>query len=83
MTCLKVCPGQRLIRELERLLLAFEVLGDVKDDDDPHRLAFETAFGRYVDFYLEHMKIEEVEILPLARSSLGVSSGPPSAPNRG
>ena len=48
------------IRKLEHLLTAWELLGESR------RHAFEDALDRYVKFYLEHMRIEEDEILPLA-----------------
>ena len=56
--------GERRIRHVEHALLAFEMLGE------PRREAFETAMGKYVDFYLEHMAMEEREILPLAERVL-------------
>jgi hemerythrin-like domain-containing protein len=56
--------GERAIRELEHDLLAYEVLGE------PRREAFEQALRRYVDAYLEHMRLEETEILPLAEQVL-------------
>ncbi len=56
--------GERRIRHVEHALLAFEMLGE------PRREAFETAMGQYVDFYLEHMAMEEREILPLAERVL-------------
>jgi hemerythrin-like domain-containing protein len=52
--------GEKAIRALEHDLLAFEVLGE------PRRAAFEQSVGRYIDFYLSHMQLEEAEILPLA-----------------
>lgn len=56
--------GERAIRDLEHELLGFEMMGE------PRRGAFEAAAQRYVDFYLEHMGIEEKEILPLAEQVL-------------
>jgi hemerythrin-like domain-containing protein len=56
--------GERNVRELERSLLAFEMLGEAR------REAFETAAQLYVDFYLKHMRLEEREILPLAERAL-------------
>ena len=56
--------GEHMIRELEHLLLGFEMLGE------PRRAAFEQAAQRYVDFYLAHMAMEEREILPLAQRVL-------------
>ena len=56
--------GERKIRNVEHALLAFEMLGESR------RQAFEQAIERYVDFYLEHMGLEEREILPLAEKVL-------------
>jgi hemerythrin-like domain-containing protein len=56
--------GEMRIRELEHALLAFEMLGESR------RAQFEETAARYVDFYLEHMAIEEREILPLAQRTL-------------
>jgi len=53
--------GEQSIRELEHLLLGWEMLGE------PRREVFEQALERYVEFYLEHMRIEESQILPLAQ----------------
>ena len=55
--------GEKAIRDLEHDLLAFEVLGE------PRRAAFEQAVERYIDFYLDHMRVEEEEVLPLAREA--------------
>lgn len=56
--------GERRIRNVEHALLAFEMLGE------PRREEFERAVGEYVDFYLDHMALEEREILPLAERVL-------------
>jgi hemerythrin-like domain-containing protein len=56
--------GEKAIRDLEHALLAFEIVGE------PRRDAFEQMLTRYVDFYLEHMRIEETEVLPLAEKVL-------------
>lgn len=56
--------GELAIRELGHALLAFEVLGESR------REACERAVQRYVSFYLEHMAVEETEILPAARQHL-------------
>ncbi len=53
--------GEAAIRELEHALLAYEVMGDATRRD-----AFEAAAERYVGFYLDHMRIEETEVLPAA-----------------
>jgi hemerythrin-like domain-containing protein len=52
--------GERAIRELEHLLLAFEVMGESR------REAFEAAAERYIARYLEHMAREESDIIPAA-----------------
>ena len=56
--------GEATVREVEHALLAFEVLGE------PRRAAFEHAVERYVSEYLEHMAIEETEVLPAAQRLL-------------
>ncbi|HEY6134246.1 MAG TPA: hemerythrin domain-containing protein [Rubrivivax sp.] len=56
--------GEHKIRDLQHALLGFEMLGE------PRRAAFEQAAQRYVDFYLNHMALEEREILPLAERVL-------------
>ena len=53
--------GEAAIRELEHTLLAYEVMGE------PRRAEFEAAADRYVGFYLDHMALEETEIMPAAR----------------
>lgn len=52
--------GEESVRQLQHLLLAWELLGDSR------RSAFEQAALRYLDFYLEHMKVEEAQVLPQA-----------------
>jgi hemerythrin-like domain-containing protein len=56
--------GEAAIRDVEHALLAFEVMGE------PRRAAFEQAVDRYVAAYLEHMAVEESEILPAAQRLL-------------
>jgi hemerythrin-like domain-containing protein len=56
--------GEAAIRELEHALLAFEVMGPSR------REAFEAALQRYIGFYLDHMAVEERELLPAARECL-------------
>jgi hemerythrin-like domain-containing protein len=56
--------GEAAIRELEHALLAFEVMGPSRRDD------FEVAVQRYIGFYLEHMALEESQVLPAARAAL-------------
>jgi hemerythrin-like domain-containing protein len=56
--------GEKAVRELQHLLLAWELLGDSRMQ------AFgDTALG-YVDFYLEHMHLEDTVILPEAEKKL-------------
>ncbi len=52
--------SEKAARDLQHLLLAWELLGASR------RQAFEEAFGKYVNFYLEHMNLEETVILPEA-----------------
>lgn len=56
--------GERAIRDLEHALLAFEMMGESR------REAFEVAVQQYVDFYFEHMTLEEKQVLPLAERLL-------------
>ncbi len=56
--------SEKAARELQHLLLAWELLGPTR------RPAFQEAFTRYVDFYLDHMALEESVILPEAEKSL-------------
>lgn len=56
--------GERLVRELEHDLLAFEMIGE------PRQASFETAAMRYVRFYFTHMRLEEAQVLPLAERVL-------------
>ena len=52
--------GERRVRELQHLLLAWELLGDSR------RPAFEKEARAYVEFYLAHMRTEETQLLPAA-----------------
>lgn len=56
--------GEGRVRELQHLLLAWELLGDTR------RAAFEESARRYVEFYLSHMRTEETELLPIAQQKL-------------
>jgi hemerythrin-like domain-containing protein len=47
--------------------MAWELLGPTR------RAAFQEAFTKYIDFYLDHMKLEEEVILPEAEKTLGAS----------
>jgi len=52
--------GEERVRDLQHLLLAWELLGDSR------REAFQQAAREYVEFYLSHMRVEETDILPAA-----------------
>jgi hemerythrin-like domain-containing protein len=56
--------GEAAVRTLQHLLLAWELLGVSR------RAAFELEARKYVQFYLDHMRLEEKEILPAAEQSL-------------
>lgn len=56
--------GEKAIRDLEHVLLSFEVLGE------PRRTAFEQALERYTTSYLDHMSLEESVVLPAAKRAL-------------
>jgi hemerythrin-like domain-containing protein len=56
--------GEAAVRELQHLLLAWELMGDIR------RKAFSDALEQYVDFYLEHMRLEEAVVLPAAQQCL-------------
>lgn len=52
--------GEAAIRGLQHALLGWELLGDTR------RAAFEAQVLQYVDFYTEHMRLEETLVLPAA-----------------
>ena len=56
--------GEKAVRELQHLLLAWELLGE------PRRSAFSAQCTKYTAFYLEHMRLEETLILPEAEKVL-------------
>jgi hemerythrin-like domain-containing protein len=56
--------GEARIRELEHALLEYEMMGE------PRRAHFEGNAARYVEFYFNHMRLEEREVLPLAEEVL-------------
>ena len=56
--------SEKAARELQQLLLSWELLGPSR------RQAFEEAFRKYIDFYLDHMRLEEEVILPEAEKML-------------
>ncbi|MBX9832401.1 MAG: hemerythrin domain-containing protein, partial [Burkholderiaceae bacterium] len=53
--------GEAAVRELQHLLLGWELMGDGR------REAFADALQRYVRFYLDHMRLEETVVLPAAQ----------------
>ncbi len=59
--------SEKAARELQHQLLAWELLGSSR------RQAFVEAFGKYVDFYIDHMRLEEEVILPEAEKTLQAS----------
>lgn len=59
--------SEKAARELQHLLMAWELLGPSR------RGAFQEAFTKYIDFYLDHMKLEEEVILPEAEKTLSAS----------
>lgn len=52
--------GEAEVRELQHLLLGWELLGE------PRRAVFEQALARYLTFYGEHMHLEESVVIPAA-----------------
>ncbi len=56
--------GEGKVRELQHLLLGWELIGETR------RAAFSEAARAYVGFYLEHMRTEETQILPVAQKVL-------------
>lgn len=59
--------SEKAARELQHLLLGWELLGPSR------RQAFIETFGKHVDFYLDHMRLEEEVILPEAEKTLQAS----------
>lgn len=55
--------GESAVRELQHLLLAWELLGESR------KQAFVQACQRYIAFSSEHMRLEETELLPVALAS--------------
>ena len=62
--------GEQAIRELEHALLGFRMMSGT-DQGEARRNSFESLMKQYADFYLQHMRVEEAEILPLAETVLG------------
>ena len=55
---------EKSVRDIQHLLLGWELLGESR------RQRFIDAFHRYVNLYLEHMRLEEQEVLPAAEKHL-------------
>lgn len=56
--------GEGKVRELQHLLLAWELIGESR------RQTFADAMKAYAEFYLGHMRAEERELLPAAQACL-------------
>ncbi|MCB2022563.1 MAG: hemerythrin domain-containing protein [Burkholderiaceae bacterium] len=56
--------GSAAVRDLAHALLGFELMGEAR------RIAFEQALDEFVASRLEHMRVEETEILPVAEKLL-------------
>ncbi|MCZ2104710.1 MAG: hemerythrin domain-containing protein [Burkholderiales bacterium] len=52
--------SEQEVRHLQHLLLAWELMGESR------RETFANALGKYITFYLEHMRLEETMIIPAA-----------------
>ncbi|WBY03033.1 hemerythrin domain-containing protein [Ramlibacter tataouinensis] len=59
--------GEVRVRRLQHLLAAWEFLGESR------RSEFATALDEYIRFYLQHMQVEERQLLPVAFERLGRS----------
>jgi hemerythrin-like domain-containing protein len=56
--------GENKVRGLQHLLMGWELIGESR------RAEFVEAASKYVAFYLDHMRIEESELLPVAEKRL-------------
>ena len=56
--------GEAAVRELQHLLLGWELMGETRHQ------AFADALQDYIHFYLEHMRLEEAVVLPAAQQHL-------------
>lgn len=61
--------GERAILDLEHSLLGFEMMAGTPQLES-RRQRFEDAARKYVEFYLDHMRVEESVVLPLAEKVL-------------
>jgi hemerythrin-like domain-containing protein len=59
--------GERRVRELQHLLVSWEFVGESR------RNAFVVALQDYVRFYLQHMHVEETQLLPTAADRLTIA----------
>lgn len=59
--------GENLIRELQRALLGWEMLGESRAG------VFAELARNYASFYLEHMRVEETMVFPAAQKALAAS----------
>ena len=60
------------VRELEHALLTLEMMSEAPDAEG-RRARFEAETHEYVIAYLEHIRLEETEVLPLAERILGAA----------
>jgi hemerythrin-like domain-containing protein len=56
--------GENKVRGLQHMLMGWELIGDSR------RATFTDSATKYIAFYLEHMRIEETELLPVAEKRL-------------
>jgi len=61
--------GEHAIRAVQHDLLGFEMMGTT-EQGAYRREKFEHHMNQYVDFYLDHMRLEETVVLPLAERVL-------------
>jgi len=61
--------SHQAVRDLEHQVLALEMMEDATDFE-VRRVRFEAATEAYVTAYLDHIRLEEAEVLPLAEQLL-------------
>jgi hemerythrin-like domain-containing protein len=59
--------GEGKVRELQHLLLGWELIGESR------RMAFTDTVRVYAAFYMAHMRTEETQVLPVAEKVLGAA----------
>ena len=64
--------SHRAVRELEHELTVLEMMSDAVDAE-ARRERFDAKVQAYVASYLEHIRVEEVEVLPLAERVLSAA----------